>query len=82
MSPTAILTRCSRTSVPGVDGWVGGGVYPGWCGEGYTGVGAWEGYTGTPARPSQDPKLVYSEAKGPTHGQMKLNYWSSDSYDG
>ena len=24
-----------------------------------------------PTQPSQDPYLVYSEAKGPTYGQMK-----------
>ena len=44
------------------------GVYPGW------GTGGWlGGLYPVPTRPSQDPYLVISEAKGPTYGQMKVN---------
>ena len=34
-------------------------------------VGAGRGYTGYPPDRPRDPYLVISQAKGPTHGQMK-----------
>ena len=48
-------------------------------GEGCTRGSAWlggclEGYTGTHPGPSQDQIFSIFKAKGPTHGQKKLNY--------
>ena len=42
-------------------------MYPGYGDR----VGGGRGYTGPHPVPSQDRYLPYSEAKGPTHGQMK-----------
>ena len=77
MSPTTMFIALLSS----VHGCTGTGVVREGCtrGSGDRG-GAGRGYTGTPPRTLPGPYLVISEAKGPTHGQMKANMVNSMRY--